>query len=129
MPRRPPGKANPVLIAFVIPLAVIVTAVIFMVVRNRLHHALEQFDVAAYNHSSADMRGNHYGLDAQIDSQLEWNEGFGRLLAVKPVNGGNRLVVFVPDKIAGDVRSGQRYHMQVTVKEMGVIEAESMEKY
>ncbi len=129
MSRRPPGKVNPVLIAFIIPLAVVVTAVIFMVVRNRLHHAVEPFDAAAYNRSSADLRGNHYGLDAQIDSQLEWNEGFGRLLAVKPVNGGDRLLVFVPDQVAGDVRAGQRYHMQVTVKEMGVIQAEVMEKY
>jgi hypothetical protein len=129
MRRQLSGKANPVLIAFLIPLCVILAAVVFMVVRSHLHHAFEPLDVDAYHRSSADLRGNHYSLDAQIDSQLEWNDGFGRLLAVKPVNGGGRLSVLVPDTVASDVRSGQRYHMNVVVKEMGIIQVEDLQKY
>lgn len=129
MRRCPTGKISPVLMAFLIPLGVILAAVVFMVARNRLHHSLEPFDMAAYHRSSADLRGNHYGLDAQIVSQLEWNEGFGRLLAVKPVDGGDRLSVFVPDSVSSDVRAGQRYHMTVVIKEMGLIQAEQLDKY
>ncbi len=129
MRRRLSGKVNPVLLAFLIPLCVIVAAVVFMVMRNRLHHSLEPLDVAAYHRAAADLRGNHYSLDAQIDSQLEWNEGFGRLLAVKPVNGGERLSVFVPESVASDVRAGQRYHMNVVIKELGLIQVEELDKY
>lgn len=128
MPRSLPGKVNPVLIAFLIPLVVILAAVVFMVARNRLHGSLEPFDLAAYNSSAADMRGNQYSLDAQIDSQLQWNAGFGRLLAVKLVNGGGRLTVFVPESVSNDVRVGQRYHMKVIVKDT-CPEAETMDKY
>lgn len=128
MHRYPPGKVNPVLIAFFIPLMVILAAAVFMVLRSHLHHALEPFDEAAYSHSSAELRGNEYGLDATIDSQLQWNQGFGRLLAVKPVNGGNRLTVFVPESVASDVRASQRFHMKVIVKDTG-LEVEDMEKY
>lgn len=129
MRRCLPGKVNPVLIAFLIPLGVMLAAGVFIFARNRMHHALEPLDVAAYHHSSADLRGNHYSLDAQIDSQLEWNEGFGRLLAVKPVNGGERLSVFVPDTVSSDVRAGQRYHLDVVIKDMGLIQVEALQKY
>jgi len=129
MRRRPPGKINPVLIAFLIPLVVILAAVVFMLVRNRLHHAPEPFDLAVYNRSSNDLQGNQYSLDASIDSQLRWDEGFGRYLAVKLVNGSGRVAVFVPESVASDVRVNQRYHIKVIVKEAGLIQAEEMEKY
>jgi len=128
MRRLLPGKINPVLIAFLIPLVVILAAVVFMVVRNHVHNSLETFDLAAYNSSAADLRGNEYNLDAQIDSQLQWNEGFGRLLAVKLVNGGGRLTIFVPESVANDVRVGQRYHIKVIIKDT-CPEAEEMDKY
>jgi len=129
MRRCPPGKVNPVLIAFLIPLAVIVAAAVFMVARNHMHHSAEPFDMAAYNRSASDLQGNQYSLDAQIDSQLRWDEGFGRYLAVKLVNGTGRLAVFVPDSVASEVRPNQRYHMKIMVKDQGLIEAEEMQKY
>jgi hypothetical protein len=127
--RRPPGKINPVLVACVIPLIVIIAAVAFLVVRNRLHSLPQPFDLAAYSHSSKDLEGNEYSLDATIDSQLRWDEGFGRYLTVKQVNGDGRLGVFVPESVASDVRVGQRYHMKVVVKDQGLVQVESMEKY
>ena len=128
MNRRQPGKINPVFVAFLIPLIVIVTAAIFMVVRTRLHHSLEPLVVATFLHSPNELQGNHYELDAQIESQLRWDEGFGRLLKVKAVNSGDHLSVLVPDALGGDFNSGQRFHLKVVVKD-GLIHVEDLEKY
>ena len=69
------------------------------------------------------------GEARRIDSQLAWDEGFGKLLVVKLVNGGGRLSVFVPDKIAGNINVGQRFHMTVVIKDQGLINVESLDKY
>jgi len=129
MTRTSPGKINPILIAFLIPLVVIVAAIVFVVVRKASHNAGDQFDYAAYIKAPDNLLGNHYNLDAQIDSQLAWDEGFGKLLVVKLVNGGGRLSVFVPDKIAGNINVGQRFHMTVVIKDQGLINVESLDKY
>jgi hypothetical protein len=126
---RPPGKLNPVLIAFLIPLVVIIAAVVLIVLRNRLHHSLETFNVSTYQHSPNDLAGNHYNLDAQIDAQLKWDEGFGRILSVKPLDGSGRLSVFVPDQVGSDLRVGQRFHMSIEVKDKGLIQVEALDKF
>ena len=128
MNRHHPGKINPVLIAFLIPVVVILTAAVFMVVRNHLHESLEPFDVAAYQRSPNELQGNHYNLDAQIESQLRWDEGFGRLLKVKTVSTSEHLSLLVPDKVGGEFNSGQRFHFKVMVKD-GLIQVEELEKY
>jgi hypothetical protein len=124
-----PGKLNPILLAFLIPLVVIVAAVIFVVVRKTSHASTEQFDYAAYIKAPQNYLGNHYNLDAQVESQLAWDEGFGKLLVVKPVDGPGRLSVFVPDKVGGNLNVGQRFHMDVVIKDQGLINVESLEKY
>jgi hypothetical protein len=129
MRRQPSGKLNPVLIVVLIPLAVIIAAAVLLVLRNHLHHSLETFNVAVYQHSPNDLAGNHYNLDAQIDAQLKWDEGFGRLLSVKPLDGSDRVVVFVPDQVGSDLRVGQRFHMSVEVKDKGLIQVEALDKF
>jgi hypothetical protein len=130
MYRSRPGKINPILIAFLIPLVVVVAAVIFVVVRKTSHASVEQFDYAAYIKSPENFLGNHYNLDAQVESQLAWDEGFGKLLVVKPVDGSSgRVSVFVPDKVGGNLNVGQRFHMTVVIKDQGLINVESLEKY
>jgi hypothetical protein len=129
MRRFSPGKINPILIALFIPLVVIIAAVVLIVLRNHFHHALETFNVAAYQHSPNDLAGNQYNLDAQIDAQLKWDEGFGRILSVKPLDGSGRLSVFVPDQLGSDLRVGQRFHMSVMVKDKGLIEVEALDKF
>ncbi len=128
MNRHQSGKINPVLIAFLIPLIVIITAAVFMLVRNHLHESLEPFNVATYQRSPNELQGNHYNLDAQIEAQLRWDEGFGRLLKVKTVSTGEHLSVLVPDKVGGDFNAGQRFHFKVMVKD-GLIQVEDLEKY
>jgi len=128
MKRHHSGKINPVLIAFLIPLIVIITAAVFMVVRNHLHESLEPFNVATYHRSPNELQGNHYNLDAQIEAQLRADQGFGRLLKVKTVSGDDHLSILVPDKLGGNFDSGQRFHFKVMVKD-GLIQAEDLEKY
>jgi len=129
MYRMRPGKFQPVYIAFLIPLAVIIAACVFVVARREFHKSRPQFDTIAYNESPEKMRGNHYNLDAQIESKLAMDEGFGKILAVKPIDGSSRLPVFVPDSVASDLYVGQRFHMTVLVKDQGLIQAESLDKY
>ncbi|HTB62606.1 MAG TPA: hypothetical protein VK737_03375 [Opitutales bacterium] len=130
MHRRPPGKINPVFIAFLIPLIVIVTAGVFMVVRSHLRHSLEPFNLKAYTDSPNELQGNHYNLNAQIESQLRAEEGFGRFLLVKDVDEGDKhLFVFIPAGVGGDLNSGQRFHLQVVIKDKGLIQVEDMSKY
>ncbi len=128
MNRHQSGKINPVLIAFLIPLIVIVTAAVFMVVRNHLHESLEPFNVATYQRSPNELQGNHYNLDASIEAQLRADEGFGRLLKVKTVSSSEHLSILVPDKLGGNFDSGQRFHFKVMVKD-GLIQVEDLEKY
>jgi hypothetical protein len=85
--------------------------------------------VAAYQRSPNDLAGNHYNLDAQIDAQLKWDEGFGRIVSVKPLDGSGRLSVFVPDQLGSDLRVGQRFHLSVMVKDKGLIQVEALDKY
>jgi len=129
MTRFSPGKINPILIAFLIPLVVVVAAIIFVVVRKTTHNSTDQFDYAAYHNAPNNLLGNHYNLDAQVESQIRWDEGFGKLLVVKPVSGDGRLSVFVPDKLGGNLNVGQRFHMTVVIKDQGLISVESLEKY
>lgn len=130
MNRRRPGKINPVFVAFLIPLMVIITAGVFMVMRNHLRHSLPAFNAEVYRNSPNELQGNHYNLDAQIESQLRVDEGFGRMLVVKMLDGaGGHLSVLLPDGVAGDFNSGQRFHLQVVIKDKGLIQVEDMAKY
>jgi hypothetical protein len=130
MNRRRPGKINPVFIAFLIPLLVILTAGVFILVRHHLRHSLPDFNVEAYRNSPDELQGNHYNLDAQIESQLRVDEGFGRMLVVKTLDSSaGHLSILLPDSVTGDFNSGQRFHMQVVIKDKGLIEVEDMSKY
>ena len=129
MHRLRPGKINPVFVAFLIPLVVIVTAGIFIVVRNHLRHSLPPFSMDAYHASPTEMQGNHYNINAQIETQLRVDEGFGRFLDVKDLDSNGHVSVFVPQGVGADINSGQRYHMQVVIKDKGLIQVEDMSKY
>ncbi len=128
--RRRSGKIQPILIAFLIPLVVVVAAVVFVVARKRSRGSLEVFPDAIYRSAPDNILGNRYNLDAQLESQLAWDEGFGKLFAVKPVNGGGEISVFVPDEAgAANLNMGQRFHMTVVVKDQGLLRVESLDKY
>jgi hypothetical protein len=129
MSRTRPGKINPIFVAFLIPLVVIVAAAVFVLMRRHERGSLDQFNFAAYQQAPDNFLGNHYNLDAQIVSQLAWDEGFGKILVVKPLDGDRRLSVFLPDSLSQNLEVGERFHLAIVIKEQGLIQVEGLEKY
>lgn len=73
--------------------------------------------------------GNTYAISAQIDSQLEWREGVGRILAVRCENSESRIPVFVPVTAGNNLHVGQRYEMRVSIRKGGLIYVENLRKF
>ena len=90
---------------------------------------LEVLPTESYMKKPGDFLGNTYTIRAQIDSQVKWEKGVGRILAVVPESGGSRLPVFVPDAVGGNLHIGQRYEMRARIEEGGLIYVESLRKY
>lgn len=90
---------------------------------------IEVLPTESYMKKPGDFLGNTYTIRAQIDSQVKWEKGVGRILAVLPESGGARLPVFVPDEVGGNLHIGQRYEMRARIEEGGLIYVESLRKY
>lgn len=88
----------------------------------------EPFPVDAYLGAPANLQGNRYSLDAEIDSQLEWTEGVGRLIAVKPLGRDLRLPVFIADDHKANLMVAQRYRFEVTVRKGGLLTVTDLRK-
>ena len=91
----------------------------------------EPFPVAAYFESPDNLQGNRYTLEAEIDTQLEWKEGTGRLLAVRPLpldSNQGRLPVFIADSLNANLMVAQRYHMELTVRRGGLLQVTELRK-
>ncbi|MDP4693066.1 MAG: hypothetical protein NWS00_00825, partial [Opitutales bacterium] len=82
-----------------------------------------------YLNKPADFLGNDYAIRAQIDSQINWQKGLGRILAVTPEGSSMRLPVFVPESVGGNIHIGQRFEMRVRIEEGGLIYVEALRKY
>lgn len=90
---------------------------------------LEVFPTNAYLESPGDFLGNSYSLKAQIHSQIKWEKGVGRILAVKPEGQSTRLPVFVPEVQGNNLHVGQRFELHVLIEEGGLIYVEDLHKY
>lgn len=90
----------------------------------------EPFPVAAYLEAPDNLQGNRYTLDAEIDAQLEWKEGVGRLLAVHPLTSepGARLPVFIADSLQANLMVAQRYRLELTVRRGGLLHVNTLRK-
>lgn len=90
----------------------------------------EPFPVAAYLDAPDNLQGNRYTLDAEIDSQLEWKEGTGRLVAVRPLAAGpgTRLPVFIADSLNANLMVAQRYRLELTVRRGGLLYVTALSK-
>lgn len=90
----------------------------------------ETFPVAVYLDAPENLQGNRYTLDAEIDSQLKWTEGTGRLLAVRPLTGGagDRLPVFIADSLNANLMVAQRYRFELTVRHGGLLSVTALRK-
>lgn len=90
---------------------------------------LETLPVKNYVKKPGDYLGNSYVLRAQIDEQIQWEKGLGRILAVVVEGADARLPVFVPEGVSDNLHVGQRYQMQVIIEKGGLIYVEALRKY
>jgi len=127
------SKIPPIFYALGIPVVVIV--ILLAVVLPRLAGGqfsdMSAFSVDGYRKDWATMQGNVYRLDCQIEQQLSFVEGKGRILAVKPTEtarGAGRISVFVPLNGGNNFEVGQRYKFKVRVSR-DLLVVEELEKF
>jgi hypothetical protein len=89
----------------------------------------EPLPIDNYVKKPGDFLGNRYVLRAQIDEQIQWEKGLGRVLAVRVDGSGTRLPVFVPEGVTDNLHVGQRYELQAVIDEGGLIYVEALRKY
>lgn len=90
---------------------------------------LEPLPVGTYLLRPGDYLGNTYSLKGRIDSQIRWEEGVGRILALRPEGSPTRLPVFVPAAAGQNLHVGQIYEMRVVIREGGLIYVEALRKF
>jgi len=90
---------------------------------------LEAFPVDDYVKKPGNFLGNTYLLSVQIDSQIQWEAGVGRIMAVEPEGSSSRIPVFVPDGVGQNLHVGQRYEMRASIREGGLIYVEDLRKF
>lgn len=126
------AKPNPLLLALGIPLAVIVF--VLVVIQGRSggkFGSLTPFSPDTYRKDWATLQGNAYVFACQVDKQLAFVEGAGRILAVKPIDaarGVGSIPVRVPASITDNFESGQRYNLKLRVRK-DVLEVEDIENF
>lgn len=128
------SKINPLFFALGIPVLVIV--ILLAIVLPRMAGGgkfadLSPFSVDAYRKDWATLQGNAYRLDCQIEAQLAFVEGKGRVLAVKPTDGklgSGRIPVFVPAGSGESFEVGQRYKCKVRVSR-DLLVVEGLERF
>jgi hypothetical protein len=128
------SKINPLFFALGIPVVVIV--ILLAVVLPRMAGGgkfadLSPFSVDAYRKDWATLQGNAYRLECQIEAQLAFIEGKGRVLAVKPTDaklGTGRIPLFVPAGSGESFEVGQRYKCKVRVSR-DLLVVEGLERF
>jgi hypothetical protein len=88
----------------------------------------EPFPVRAFLDAPDNLQGNRYELEAEIDAQLNWREGVGRLIAVRTLQGDARLPVFIADSMNANLLVAQRYRFEITVRKGGLLYVEGLKK-
>ena len=90
---------------------------------------LEILPIYTYLQKPGDFLGNRYMLRVQIDEQLKWEKGLGRVLAVVAEGSDARLPVFVSESAGDNLHVGQRYELQAIIEKGGLIYVEALQKY
>ena len=89
----------------------------------------EVLPIDTYLQKPADFLGNRYVLRVQINEQLKWEKGLGRVLAVVAEGSDARLPVFVSESAGDNLHVGQRYELQAIIEKGGLIYVEALQKY
>jgi hypothetical protein len=93
---------------------------------------LEVFPLAIYLQNPGGLQGNRYKTKAQIDRQLGWKPGVGRLILVQVTSDiglARKVPFFFPDGVGPGVLPGQKFLMTVLVAEENLVTVENYEKY
>jgi hypothetical protein len=90
---------------------------------------LEVLPIDTYLQKPGDFLGNRYVLRVQINEQLKWEKGLGRVLAVAAEGSDARLPVFVAESAGDNLHVGQRYELQAIIEKGGLIYVEALQKY
>jgi len=126
------AKPNPLLLALGIPAAVLVFVAAVLITRQGGKFAdLPPFSPEAYRKDWATLQGNAYVFAGQVDRQLAYVEGSGRVLSVKPVDpsrGAGAVPVRVPAALGANFESGQRYNFKLRVRR-DILEVEDLETF
>lgn len=88
----------------------------------------EPFPVRAFLAAPDNLQGNRYELEAEIDAQLNWREGLGRIIAVRTLRDNARLPVFIADSMQTNLLVAQRYRFEVSVRKGGLLYVEHLKK-
>jgi hypothetical protein len=126
------AKPNPLLLALGIPAAVLVFVAFVLITRQGGKFAeLPPFSPEAYRKDWATLQGNAYVFAGQVDRQLAYVEGSGRVLSVKPVDpakGAGAVPIRVPAALDANFESGQRYNFKLRVRR-DILEVEDLETF
>jgi hypothetical protein len=76
----------------------------------------EAFPVADYLKAPANLSGNRYILEAEVDSQIRSKDGVGRIVVVKPLKDKGRLALVIPDSLDANLSPTQHYRFSVSVR-------------
>tara|TARA_Y100000385_G_scaffold277063_1_gene323563 strand:- start:779 stop:1213 length:435 start_codon:yes stop_codon:yes gene_type:complete len=101
----------------------------FTACSDRKSSDLEVLPVDTYLQKPGDFLGNRYMLRVQINEQLKWEKGVGRVLAVVAEGSNARLPVFVAESAGNNLHVGQRYELQAIIEKGGLIYVEALQKY
>lgn len=123
-------KVNPIVIALLVLILAGIAFVIQQVIQEQGLSDQDPLPVESFVERPRNHLGNRYSLDAQIEQQLDWRRGVGKLLTVTSLQDASRpLPVFLPDQLDESLRVGQRYRMEILVDQDGLLIVEKLEKY
>ena len=116
---------TPILVALIIPLLAIVSALFVVYMKKSTKSAESNFPYELYLQNPISCFGNTYDFDAQIDSQLAiLDSGVVISLILKE----GKLAVFIPSYITGNIFPKQRYMFSAKVGKTGELEIKKMQK-
>ena len=88
----------------------------------------DPFPVRSFLAAPDNLQGNHYELEAEIDAQLNWREGLGRIIAVRTIRDNARLPIFIADSLKANLLVAQRYRFEVSVRKGGLLYVDKLKK-
>ena len=122
----PPMPLSPLRFAFRYLLATLLLAPLFLA--SGCGRSGEPFPVRAFLAAPDNLLGNRYELEAEIDAQLNWREGLGRIIAVRTLRDDARLPIFIADSMKANLLVAQRYRFEVSVRKGGLLYVEYLKK-